>query len=267
MPFITATDGTELYYEVEGEGFPLVFTHGNMGFGQQFFLQTRIFRQHYRCILHDSRGCGSSGKPQADIYDTKTHASDLHTILQALGVQKAVHIGHSFGGPISLHYYFDYPDEVAGLVFFGSYSAGNQLAISEEQVLSLYETIQGRRTIFETVITHEKFRKFNPYGSDIEAMLQREACKPPIYASQATCRGFFHLDFTERLSTVRVPALVLHGDTDKPIPVETSGKVLAERIPDAQLVIVKDAGHFPHMEKPEIVNEAMWQWLEEKIQA
>jgi pimeloyl-ACP methyl ester carboxylesterase len=43
MPFVAASDGTELYYEVEGDGFPLVFTHGNMGLGQQFFLQTRIF--------------------------------------------------------------------------------------------------------------------------------------------------------------------------------------------------------------------------------
>lgn len=265
MPFATATDGTELYYEVEGEGFPLVFTHGNMGFGQQFFLQTRIFRRRYCCILHDSRGCGLSGKPHADIYDTKTHAADLHTILHALGVQKAIHIGHSFGGPIVLQYYFDYPEEVAGLVCIGSYSAGHQLAITEEQVLQLYETIQGRRTIFETVITHEKFRKFNPYGADIEAMLQREACKPPLYASQATCRGFFRLDFTERLSTIRIPALVVCGDKDVPVPLETASRVLAERIPDAQLVIVSDTGHFPHMEKPEIVNEAIWQWLEEKI--
>lgn len=44
MPFVTASDGVELYYEVEGDGFPFVFTHGNMGFGQQFFLQTRILR-------------------------------------------------------------------------------------------------------------------------------------------------------------------------------------------------------------------------------
>jgi 3-oxoadipate enol-lactonase len=133
MPFVTASDGTELYYEVEGEGFPLVFTHGNMGFGQQFFLQTRIFRKQYHCILHDLRGCGLSGKPQAEVYDTKIHSSDLHTILQALGVKKAVHLGHSFGGPISLQYYFDYPDEVAGLVFFGSYSAGTQLAITDKR--------------------------------------------------------------------------------------------------------------------------------------
>ena len=159
---------------------------------------------------------------------------------------------------------FDYPAEVTGFVFFGSYSAGTQLAITEEQVLSLYETIQGRRTIFESFITHEKFRKFNPYGADIEALLQREACKPPLYASQATCRGFFRLDFTERLATIKVPALIVCGDADVPVPLEMASRVLAERIPDAQLVIANDAGHFPHMEKPEIVNEALWQWLEEK---
>ena len=61
MPFLTAPDGVEVHYELpEGEGFPLMFTHGNMGFGQQFFLQTRILGKKYRCILHDLRGCGLS---------------------------------------------------------------------------------------------------------------------------------------------------------------------------------------------------------------
>src|ERR1700736_6702993 len=245
MPFVAASGGVEVYYHAEGDGFPIVFTHGNMGFGDQFYLQTRISRTKYRCILHDLRGCGLSGKPQAEIYNTGINSSDLHTILQELGVQRAVHVGHSFGGPIALQYYFDYPAEVAGIVFIGSYSAGRQLAITEEQVLSLYDTIQGRHAVFETFITHEKFAKFNPYAAEIEATLQREACKPPIYASKATCRGFFRLDFTDLLSSVQVPALVVCGDADKPVPLENASTILAERIPDAQLVVVKDAGHFP----------------------
>ena len=67
MPILTAPDGVEVHCEAEGEGFPLVFTHGNMGFGQQFFLQTRILSKNYRCILHDLRGCGLSGnlKPRS----------------------------------------------------------------------------------------------------------------------------------------------------------------------------------------------------------
>ena len=265
MPYVNAADGTELYYESEADGFPLVFTHGNMGFGQQFSLQTRIFRRQYRCVLHDSRGCGLSGKPADEIYDTRTHAADLETILRTVGVKRAVHIGHSFGGPIALQFYIDHPNEVAGLVFIGSYAEGGQLAITEEEVLALYNTIKGRRSVFETFITHEKFAKFNPYAAEIEETLQREACKPPIYASKATCRGFFRLDFTDRLSTVRVPTLVICGESDKPVPLETASKILAERIPGAQLVVVKDAGHFPHMEKPEIVNEAIWQWLQDRV--
>ena len=125
MPFATALDGTELHYEVEGDGPPLVFTHGNMGFGRQFFLQSRIFSKTFRCILHDLRGCGLSGKPQAEVYGSATHASDLKSILHALGIKKSIHIGHSFGGPISLQYYFDNPEEVSGLVAIGSYSSGN----------------------------------------------------------------------------------------------------------------------------------------------
>jgi 3-oxoadipate enol-lactonase len=265
MPFLTAPDGVEVHYEVEGEGFPLVFTHGNMGFGQQFFLQTRILSQKYRCVLHDLRGCGLSGKPEAEIYDTKIHSSDLHTILKELGVQKAIHLGHSFGGPISLQYYFDYPDEIAGLVLIGSYSAGKQLTVTEDQVLQLYETLQGRQKLFQTFITHEKFGRYNPYAVEIEAMLIKEACKPPIYASKAICRGFCRLDFTDRLAAVQVPTLIICGDDDRPLPFEAASKVLSENIPTARVVIIKDTGHFPHMEKPETVNEALWEWLEEKV--
>jgi pimeloyl-ACP methyl ester carboxylesterase len=170
MPFVTALDGVELHYEVEGDGFPLVFTHGNMGFGQQFFLQTRILRNQYRCILHDLRGCGLSGKPQAEMYDTAMHASDLHTILQALGVTQAVHLGHSFGGPIALQYYFDYPGEVTGMVFLGSYSAGSQLTITEDQVLQFYETIEGRQRVFQTFIRQKPASPpFTPVKPPVEA--------------------------------------------------------------------------------------------------
>jgi pimeloyl-ACP methyl ester carboxylesterase len=60
-----------------------------------------------------------------------------------------------------------------------------------------------------------------------------------------------------------VPTLIVHGDTDKPLPFETAGEVLAEKIPEARLAMLTDTGHFPHMEKPELVNEAIWSWLEE----
>lgn len=266
MPFVVAPDGVELYYEVEGEGFPVVLTHGNMGFGRSFSLQTRILSSRYKCIVHDLRGCGLSGKPQADAYPTEIHSSDLHSILTALGIKRAVHIGHSFGGPISLQYYFDHPDAVAGIVFIGSYAAGRHFQrITEEYRLKVYETLQGRRDAFLAAATSEKFIKYNPYAASVVEMIWKEATKPPVYAAQATVKGYFRLDFFDKLPEVKVPALILCGDNDMLCPFESCGKVLAERIPDSRVEIVKDGGHFFHLEKPEIVNEAVWKWLEDRI--
>jgi pimeloyl-ACP methyl ester carboxylesterase len=117
--------------------------------------------------MHDLRGCGLSSKPDVEVYDVKGQAYYLHTILSKLGIKRAVHIGHSWGGGISLQYYFDYPGEVAGIIFIGSYSAGSQLSISEADVLKLYSTIQGRQQVFQTLVAHEKFYKYNPYSDEI----------------------------------------------------------------------------------------------------
>jgi pimeloyl-ACP methyl ester carboxylesterase len=243
MPWITASDGVELYYEEEGSGFPLVFTHGMGGYGHSYYLQIRILSKKYRCIMHDLRGLGLSGKPEAEIYDTKIQASDLHTILAELGIKRAVHLGHSYGGVITLQYYFDYPDE------------------TEDD----FSTLQGRQMIFTTLVTSEKFTKYNPYADEIRATIWKEATKSPIYAIKAIGRGVQRAKFTDRLSEVKVPCLVIHAEEDKAAPYDITGKVLAERIPGARLELVKDAGHFCFMEKPEIINEILWNWLEEKI--
>ena len=61
--------------------------------------------------------------------------------------------------------------------------AGKQLTATEDQVLQLYETLQGRQKLFQTFITHEKFGRYNPYAAEIETMLIKEACKPPNLCS------------------------------------------------------------------------------------
>ena len=93
----------------------------------------------------------------------------------------------------------------------------------------------------------------------------QEPARLLIYASKAICRGFCCLDFTDRLAAVQVPAVIICGDDDKPLPFEAASKVLSENIPTACAVIINDTGQFPHMKKPETVNEVVWEWLEEKV--
>src|ERR687886_1739545 len=98
MPTITTNDGTQIYYKDWGSGPPVVFSHGwplsaDAWEDQMFFLASR----GYRCIAHDRRGHGRSGQPWGG-NDMDTYADDLATLVEALDLRDAIHVGHSTGG-------------------------------------------------------------------------------------------------------------------------------------------------------------------------
>jgi len=98
MPTITTKDGTQIFYKDWGSGQPVVFSHGwplnaDARESQMFFLASR----GYRCIAHDRRGHGRSSQPWNG-NDMDTYADDLATLVEALDLKNAIHVGHSTGG-------------------------------------------------------------------------------------------------------------------------------------------------------------------------
>lgn len=104
MPFVTATDGVEIFYKDWGTGQPIVFSHGWPLWSDDWDAQLMFFVQHgFRVIAHDRRGHGRSTQT-SDGHDMDHYADDLAAVTAHLDLHDAVHVGHSTGGGEVVHY-------------------------------------------------------------------------------------------------------------------------------------------------------------------
>ena len=104
MATITTTDGTQIYYKDWGTGRPVVFSHGWPLSSDAFEDQMTALAGHgFRCIAHDRRGHGRSSQPWSG-NDMDTYAADLDALVTALGLDGALHVGHSTGGGEAARY-------------------------------------------------------------------------------------------------------------------------------------------------------------------
>ena len=107
----------ELYYEVHGRGFPVVFLHGFAGTVNMWRPQVPVLSAGYRFIIYDARGHGQSESPPSlDNYSADIVVEDLFQLLGTIGIQKAVVGGLSMGGYESLRFYLRHPQVVTALI-------------------------------------------------------------------------------------------------------------------------------------------------------
>lgn len=126
------TSGTQLYYEMMGEGHPLVLLHGGYMDRRMWDDQFAVFAQNYRVIRYDIRGFGKSALPQVPYADRQ----DLFNLLTFLDVEKTYLLGLSLGGEVALDFTLEYPGMVEALILVGSPVPGYpvELMFTQEQL-------------------------------------------------------------------------------------------------------------------------------------
>jgi pimeloyl-ACP methyl ester carboxylesterase len=244
MPWVTADDGCDIYYETHGSGPAVVFASGFMGITDIWRAQIDALSDSYQCIAFDNRGNGRSEKPLPKIaYGVERHARDLEAVLDAEGVTRAVLVGHSMGGNTASTYYFAHPGRVAGIVYVGSYVSGSQIrdvGNTLEAIKTAVASPSGRVGFYQAVGLPEE--------------IAMESAKWPLYSVLGNAESFIAFDMTDKISQITVPCLILHGENDIVSPLDPCGYGLRDGLPDATLEIFEGVNHCPAVEAPDKAN-------------
>ena len=274
MPFITNKEHKEtvdIFYEDYGTGQPVILMHGwplsRKSWEQQVW---KIVEAGYRCISYDRRGFGVSSSPWNN-YDYSSLTSDLNQLIKQLELKDAVLVGFSMGGGEVVRYFTDFKGEnVAKAVLISSIiplvkkKDDNPSGVPEKDLEGIVDALESDRVGF----LKEFSKGFYNYEANKERVSKAQLEYDFIVASHAspratveTAKAWMHTDFRSELKNVTVPTLIIHGDADSTVPIETSAKQAVAGIKGSTLEVIKGAPHGLNITHSEELNTLLIDFL------
>ena len=242
-------NGIDLYYQVHGQGEPLVMVQGFGGGHEGWFFQTRAFRQHFRVVVFDNRGIGKSGRSPGP-YTIGTMAEDTVGLMDALGIEKANVLGMSLGGIVAQEVAISFPERVGKLVLVCTHTGEGDVkdvhpdmlkAIgmeegSEEPDLSQVDMTETMGTIVALAFSKRLYRMV------LVPLAKYQMKRVGVAAYREQMEAVVGHTTAERLGRVQAETLVITGSEDRIVSPKSSEDI-AGRIADAKLVTVEGGSH------------------------
>ncbi|MEU8778917.1 alpha/beta hydrolase [Streptomyces sp. NPDC048606] len=275
MPYIKVAEGTsapvELHYEDHGSGRPVVLIHGWPLDGASWERQTAaLLAAGHRVVTYDRRGFGRSDRP-AEGYDYDTFAADLHAVLTALDLREVTLVGFSMGSGEVARYLGNHGSgRIAGAVMIGVVppfllkTEDNPAGVDGGVFEGIEAALRADRFAFLDDFLADFYNVDVLGGERISEQAVRASWNVAAGASaKATvdCVRAWLTDFREDLPRIDVPVLIVHGDADRTLPIDSTAIPLARRIPGAELKIVAGGPHGLLWTHADEVNEALLAFL------
>ena len=253
MSTITTRDGTQIYYKDWGAGQPVVFSHGwplsaDAWEDQMLFLGAR----GYRCIAHDRRGHGRSSQPW-DGNEMDTYADDLASLVEALDLRNAVHVGHSTGGGEVARYIGRHgTGRVARAVLIGAVpplmlkTAANPGGLGMEVFDQIRAGVLADRSQFFKDLSGPFYGANRPNARVSQGLRDSfwlQGMQAGFKGAFDCIKAFSETDFTQDLEQFNVPTLIIHGDDDQIVPIGASAHRSSKLVKGATLKVIPGAPH------------------------
>ena len=261
-------NGVNLFYEVVGEGTPLVFVHEFAGESQSWRPQVGFFSRRYRTLTFNARGYPPSDVPDDPAaYSQDRAVDDIKGLLDHLKIPKAHVCGLSMGGYAALHFGLRYPERALSLTVAGcGYGSGadrEQFKKDSEDMARRLEA-EGMEKVAEFYTrrpTRVQFLRKDPKGwqefHDRFAAQSARGHALTMRGVQLARPSVFDLE--ERLARLAVPTLIVTGDEDEPCL--EPGIFMKRKIPGAGLLVIPNSGHTINLEEPDAFNRALLEFL------
>lgn len=245
-------DGVEIYYEVHGEGSPLLLTHGFSATAQMWKGQIDALAPHFQLITWDMRGHGQSDYPDDPAaYSEEATVADMAAILDAVGARDAIIGGLSLGGYMSLAFHLAHPERTRALLIIDTGPG--------------YKKDEAREGWNANAL-----KRADRYDADGLGLLEKGTAETRT-ARHRDATGLAHAArgmltqrdarVIESLPNIAIPSLVVVGADDTPFL--AASDYMAGKIPNARKVVIPGAGHAANIDQPAAFNAALLKFLED----
>ncbi|WP_421617553.1 alpha/beta fold hydrolase [Brevibacillus sp. TJ4] len=252
-----------IHYQSAGTGAPLVLLHGLGNNSQSWSRQYAGLQEHVHVIGWDTPGYGKSSDPEPEFRTFGELAEILKGFLDELGLGPVYLLGHSMGSTLAMEFAAKYPEYLKGLILAASTRGGATNPETNEKKL------KNRLHNIENLPAQELAElrtpaMFSPYASP-ELIAEGKAIMSQVRLAgyRSVAYSLFHADQTRFLAAIKVPTLLLCGEDDSVTPVAES-KQVAQGIAGSTLKLIPRAGHLCYMEQPEMFNEFVRTFVQER---
>ena len=264
MPTVQG-NGIDIYYEVQGEGEPLVLIPYLAADQACYAFQVADYAKHFQCFTVDLRGAGLSGKPDG-LYTTELLADDIAAFMQAAGVERAHVFGLSLGAATGMWLAAKYPARVKSLSLHSAWDRTDPFLAAVVGTWRVMATGLGSVTdmaiqgIFPWCLTPELYAA-RPEYIDSLADFVRSRPMPPVDAFMRQSGAVLAHDATGVLGSIQAPTLITYGRHDMVTSTRFAAP-LTEGIANTEVIVFEDCSHAPIYENIEEFNQRTLAFLQ-----